>query len=163
MHTDNGFLRLDGCIYIPEANDLQLQILQYNHNHVVSGTSGKIRQCLWFVKITFGQTSKPSSLTSASHAPHVCTPNLNITSPMAFSSSYQSPSSPGTPYPWISHQENGLRLSWAGETSKNIISLTLSIYILISSYKTFQIYFNSFNESTIILLLFQDIKDYILV
>ena len=27
-HTDNGFLRLDGRIYVPEANDLQLRVLQ---------------------------------------------------------------------------------------------------------------------------------------
>jgi len=41
MHTNNGFLRLDGWIYVPKTNDLQLQILQYNHNHIVSGHFGQ--------------------------------------------------------------------------------------------------------------------------
>ena len=40
MYTNDGFLRLDGRIYIPKANDLQLKILQYNHDHVVSGDFG---------------------------------------------------------------------------------------------------------------------------
>ena len=35
--TQDGFLRLNGQIYIPEASDLRLQVLQYKHDHVVSG------------------------------------------------------------------------------------------------------------------------------
>ena len=33
----NGFLHLDGCIHIPEANDLHLHVLQYKHDHPLSG------------------------------------------------------------------------------------------------------------------------------
>src|SRR3979490_2528222 len=41
MQTDDGFLRLDNWIYIPEANNLRLRILQYKHNHVLSGHFGQ--------------------------------------------------------------------------------------------------------------------------
>ena len=33
----NGFLRLDGCIYVPEADDLHLRVLWYKHDHPLSG------------------------------------------------------------------------------------------------------------------------------
>ena len=32
-----GLLHLDICIYVPDANNLQLQVLQYKHDHPVSG------------------------------------------------------------------------------------------------------------------------------
>ena len=35
--TEYGFLRLDNQIYVPEANNLRLQVLQYKHDHVLSG------------------------------------------------------------------------------------------------------------------------------
>ena len=41
MHTDNGFLRLNGWIYVPKANNLWLQVLQYKHNHILSGHFGQ--------------------------------------------------------------------------------------------------------------------------
>jgi hypothetical protein len=34
--TEDGFLRHDGHIYVPEAANLQLQVLQYKHDHVLS-------------------------------------------------------------------------------------------------------------------------------
>ena len=37
----NGFLRLDGRIYIPEADDLRLHVLQYKHDHPLSGHFGQ--------------------------------------------------------------------------------------------------------------------------
>jgi len=40
-HTDNNFLRLNGRIYVPKANNLWLWILQYNNDHVVSGHFGR--------------------------------------------------------------------------------------------------------------------------
>ena len=37
-NTDaNGFLCLDGCIYVPEADDLCLRVLWYKHDHPLSG------------------------------------------------------------------------------------------------------------------------------
>ena len=35
-----GLLRLDNRIYIPNANNLRLQVLQYKHNHPISGHFG---------------------------------------------------------------------------------------------------------------------------
>ena len=37
----NGFLHLDGHIYVPEANDLGLYILWYKHDHPLSGHIGQ--------------------------------------------------------------------------------------------------------------------------
>ena len=37
----NGFLRLDRCIYVPEADDLRLRILRYKHDHPLSGHFGQ--------------------------------------------------------------------------------------------------------------------------
>jgi Integrase zinc binding domain len=37
QQTDDGFLRHDGQIYVPEAESLQFQVLQYKHDHVLSG------------------------------------------------------------------------------------------------------------------------------
>ena len=43
-NTDaNGFLRLDGRIYVPEADDLRLRVLRYKHDHPLSGHFGQSR------------------------------------------------------------------------------------------------------------------------
>jgi Integrase zinc binding domain len=41
MQTEDGFLRHDNLIYLPEAANLQLQVLQYKHDHVLSGHFGQ--------------------------------------------------------------------------------------------------------------------------
>ena len=38
---DDGLLRHQGKIYVPEANDLRLRILQYKHDHILSGHFGQ--------------------------------------------------------------------------------------------------------------------------
>ena len=38
-----GYLRLDGCMYVPEANDLRLRVLKYKHDHPLSGHFGQNR------------------------------------------------------------------------------------------------------------------------
>src|SRR3979490_2524585 len=38
---DDVFLRLDNRIYVPEANNLRLRVLQYKHDHVLSGHFGQ--------------------------------------------------------------------------------------------------------------------------
>ena len=37
----DGFLRLDGCIYVPDSDDLHLQVLRYKHDHPLSGHFGQ--------------------------------------------------------------------------------------------------------------------------
>ena len=37
---ETGYLRLNGRIYIPEANDLCLCVLKYKHDHPLSGHFG---------------------------------------------------------------------------------------------------------------------------
>ena len=37
----DGLLRLDNRIYVPDANDLRLQILRYKHDHPLSGHFGQ--------------------------------------------------------------------------------------------------------------------------
>ena len=39
----DGFLHLDDRIYVPDANDLQLHVLQYKHDHLLSGHFGQNR------------------------------------------------------------------------------------------------------------------------
>ena len=34
---DSGLLCQNNCIYVPDANDIQLKILQYKHDHILSG------------------------------------------------------------------------------------------------------------------------------
>ena len=36
-----GYLRLDGHMYVPEANDLHLRVLKYKHDHPLSGHFGQ--------------------------------------------------------------------------------------------------------------------------
>jgi hypothetical protein len=36
MQSDNGFLRHDGRIYVPNSDDLRLHVLQYKHDHTIS-------------------------------------------------------------------------------------------------------------------------------
>jgi Integrase zinc binding domain len=38
---DDGFLRHDGRIYVPESESLRLRVLQYKHDHVLSGHFGQ--------------------------------------------------------------------------------------------------------------------------
>jgi hypothetical protein len=38
-----GYLRCDGRIYVPEANDLRLRILRYHHDHPLAGHFGQNR------------------------------------------------------------------------------------------------------------------------
>jgi len=38
-----GFLRLDGCIYIPDLDDLCLRVLRYRHDHPLAGHFGQNR------------------------------------------------------------------------------------------------------------------------
>ena len=38
---ETGYLRLDGHIYIPEADDLRLRVLRYKHDHPLSGHFGQ--------------------------------------------------------------------------------------------------------------------------
>src|SRR4029077_11889386 len=37
----DGLVRLDKCIYVPDANDLRLRILRYKHDHPLSGHFGR--------------------------------------------------------------------------------------------------------------------------
>ena len=37
----NGFLCLDGRIYVPKADDLRLHVLRYKHDHPLSGHFGQ--------------------------------------------------------------------------------------------------------------------------
>ena len=37
----DGLLRLDKRIYVPNSNDLHLQVLRYKHNHPLSGHFGQ--------------------------------------------------------------------------------------------------------------------------
>jgi len=39
--TDDGFLRYDKLIYIPDSNDLRLRVLRYKHDHILSGHPGQ--------------------------------------------------------------------------------------------------------------------------
>ena len=39
----DGFLHLDGRIFVPDSNNLQLQVLWYKHNHSLSGHFGQNR------------------------------------------------------------------------------------------------------------------------
>ena len=39
--NEAGYLRLDGCMYVPEANDLCLHVLKYKHDHPLSGHFGQ--------------------------------------------------------------------------------------------------------------------------
>jgi len=36
-----GFLRLDGRIYVPDLDGLRLRVLQYHHDHPLSGHFGQ--------------------------------------------------------------------------------------------------------------------------
>ena len=38
---DDGLLRCDNRIYVPDANDLRLKVLQYKHDHILSGHYGQ--------------------------------------------------------------------------------------------------------------------------
>jgi len=38
---DAGFLRFDGRMYVPDNDNLRLQVLQYNHDHVLAGHLGQ--------------------------------------------------------------------------------------------------------------------------
>ena len=40
-HGADGLLRLDNHIYVPDVNDLCLQILMYKHDHPLSGHFGQ--------------------------------------------------------------------------------------------------------------------------
>ena len=39
--TDDGFLRHDNLIYIPDSNDLRLRVLRNTHDHILSGHPGQ--------------------------------------------------------------------------------------------------------------------------
>ena len=39
--SDDGLLCHNNRIYVPDANDLQLRILQYKHDHILSGHLGQ--------------------------------------------------------------------------------------------------------------------------
>ena len=39
--SDDGLLRHDGKVYVPDANDLRLRVLQYKHDHILSGHLGQ--------------------------------------------------------------------------------------------------------------------------
>jgi hypothetical protein len=38
--SDDGFLRHDGHIYVPNSDNLRLHVLQYKHDHALSGHLG---------------------------------------------------------------------------------------------------------------------------
>ena len=40
---ETGYLHLDGCMYIPETNNLRLRVLRYKHDHPLSGHFGQNR------------------------------------------------------------------------------------------------------------------------
>jgi len=46
---DEGLLRQDGKIYLPDAEGLQLKVVQYKHNHILSGHFGqnKTLKLIW--------------------------------------------------------------------------------------------------------------------
>jgi hypothetical protein len=41
MQSNDGFLQHDGRIYVPNSDDLCLHVLQYKHDHVLSGHLGQ--------------------------------------------------------------------------------------------------------------------------
>src|SRR6266481_4283201 len=39
----DGLLHCDDCIYVPDSSNLHLQVLQYSHNHPLSGHFGQMK------------------------------------------------------------------------------------------------------------------------
>ena len=46
--SDDGFLQHDNWIYVPEAENLWLQVLQYKHDHILSGHFSQ-NKTLWLI------------------------------------------------------------------------------------------------------------------
>ena len=41
--SPDGLLQLDNCIYVPDSGTLQLCVLQYAHDHLLSGYFGQLK------------------------------------------------------------------------------------------------------------------------
>ena len=72
--TPNEFLCHDNLIYIPNSNDLQLRVLCYKHDHILSGHP-RIRQWTSSAAITPGLDSVNLSRNIVNLVQLVCEPN----------------------------------------------------------------------------------------
>jgi Integrase zinc binding domain len=100
--TDNGFLCHDDRIYVPESENLRLRVLQYKHDHVLSGHFGQNKTLALIRENTLGLDFGLSSSSFASHARLVCGLNHSVTGLTVFFSSSRSPNRRGIQYLWIS-------------------------------------------------------------
>ena len=99
---ETGYLRLDDRMYIPETDDLRLHVLQYKHDHPLSGHFSQNRtlelihhEYTWPGIHTYIKDYVKSCMACA----RAKTP---FTDPMGCSNNYQSPTDHGTPSQWTS-------------------------------------------------------------
>ena len=102
MQSDNGFSWHDNQIYVPKAGNLQLWVLQYKHDHVLSGHFSQNST----LSIIHHKNMLPGLRTFINDFFKSCTTCMHSKSqhhePYGFLSSFQYPSNPGILSLWIS-------------------------------------------------------------
>jgi hypothetical protein len=95
---DSGLLRHHDQIYVPDANDLRLQVLQYKHDHILSGHAGQNKT----LTVIQREYVWPNLRNSATSVPPASIPRPPVTNPTDSSSNSLSQSVRGTQSPWTS-------------------------------------------------------------
>ena len=72
-----GFLRLDGHIYVPDSDDLHLRVLQYRHDHPLSGHFGQN----WTLELIRRKYTWPSLRTFVKDYVRTCTACTRVKTP----------------------------------------------------------------------------------
>src|SRR6266481_5826419 len=110
-----------GCSEIPDAYMSQIPayaFVFFNNRTIIPLQDIMVspRPFTRSASTTIGPDSRPTSKTTANHAPSVLVPNLCATDPMGSSNSFPYPRSHGTPSLWISSRSYPslpvTRLSW---------------------------------------------------
>ena len=76
---DDGLLWQNNCLWIPNALDLRLQILQHHHDHIISG---HFRQNCTLAKNMYGRRCENPSDIIADHVQYAVKTNRRDIAPM---------------------------------------------------------------------------------
>ena len=105
--SNDGLLQLDDRIYVPNHSDLRLKVLQYFHDHPLSGHFGqnqtlKTKHSKQYADNTPGQRFENSYVIMLVLAQLVAGINLADIALTVYLNRYRFRSGHGIPYPWIS-------------------------------------------------------------
>jgi len=102
LSQDGDFLRYKGLLYVPDNQEVRLDILRSHHDHHLAGHPASPNRSRTSIVSSIGPEWSPSSPTTSTRARSAVAASPSITSPMAPTDSSRSVNDLGTQSQWTS-------------------------------------------------------------